>query len=307
MRPLIARMSVLLPQPDGPATRRTSPASTREREVADGRLGGAPIAEGQALDLDDRARAWPDPSGATDADLLVDAGTEAARRVTLVVGVRRGARTSPRTAAAVPSAISPNVRMPRRRPRRARRRPSTASNSTAKRAPGSRRDRTRARGRRRLAGEAQVAERVDVHDDRLEAGRRPTTASGKSMVDERRRVDRRADVLERAADGEVGRHRREDVAAVERRADRRQHPRRGSRGPAPRRSRRATARGRASAGRCRARSRTSPRAVRMPIGRRAVPDARIDDGDVDADRQLGQRDPRAGARRRGSRTSGPNG
>ena len=56
MRPLIARISVLLPQPDGPATSRTSPGSIGRRDVADRRLRRPPVAEGEPVDLDERRR-----------------------------------------------------------------------------------------------------------------------------------------------------------------------------------------------------------------------------------------------------------
>ena len=54
----MARISVLLPQPDGPATRTTSPDDDGQGDVADRRLGRATVAEGQAVDLDQRPRTF---------------------------------------------------------------------------------------------------------------------------------------------------------------------------------------------------------------------------------------------------------
>src|SRR4051812_15765023 len=113
MRPLIARISVLLPHPDGPATRRTSPASiVSDRPSIAGleprrywkvspsisTMCSAAPAGGDAGRCSGTATASATTgstlarSGAPDPDLLVDGCSEASRRVGLVVGVAEPAR-----------------------------------------------------------------------------------------------------------------------------------------------------------------------------------------------------------------------
>src|SRR6188472_2341497 len=87
MRPLIARMSVLLPQPDGPATRSTSPASTvRSRSRSAGSVARRYRKVSPWMSTIRSGMVGPRLRSA-DPDPLIDAGAEATRRVGLVVGV----------------------------------------------------------------------------------------------------------------------------------------------------------------------------------------------------------------------------
>src|SRR5204863_9169130 len=75
-----------------------------------------------------------------------------------------------------------------------------------------------------VPGEAKVAERVDVDDRALELSLAHLWL-GEPDGHERSRVNRGADLAEVAADREIRRDRREDVAAMKRAACSAEHPR----------------------------------------------------------------------------------